>query len=101
MMKIIKRKKYDTETAESIGDYFNGRGHGDFRRIEEVLYRKTTGEFFLHGIGGPLTRYAKPCGSGCTGGQDIIPLTKDEAMDWVEEHLSAEEFIDIFGEVEE
>ena len=55
MRKNIDRKMYDTETAELLASSSNGYGHGDFRYMEEQLYRKKTGEFFLYGEGGALS----------------------------------------------
>lgn len=101
MKKIINGKKYDTETATEVGSYWNYRGNTDFSHVYEVLYRKKTGEFFLYGEGGPNTRYRQCYGSGYGSGEKIIPYTREEAMEWAEENLDAEEYEEIFGEVEE
>lgn len=103
MKKIINGKKYDTETATYLGRYQSpGNGWSDFSYYEETLYRKKTGEFFLHGEGGPMTRYARSeSGNTRTGGETIIPLTIDEAKAWAEEKLEADKYEEIFGEVEE
>ncbi len=102
MVKITKGRKYDTETAREVGSYSNGGGWGDFRHYEETLYRKRTGEYFLHGKGGPMTKYAKAEGQNSwSGGSDIIPLTFDEAREWAEEHMDAEDYETEFGEVAE
>ena len=52
-------RRYDTETAKAVGSRDNGLSYRDFNHVEETLYRKKTGEFFLHGEGGPMTKYAK------------------------------------------
>ena len=102
MMKIIAGKKYNTETAIALGYYQSNCSYSDFRYFDETLYRKKTGEYFLHGTGGPMTIYSSSQGPNCYGwGADITPLTIREAKEWVEEHLSAEEYENIFGEVEE
>ena len=31
----------------------------------------------------------------------IIPLSEDEARDWVEEHMDVDDYIELFGECEE
>ena len=36
-----------------------------------------------------------------SGGEDIIPLTESEARKWAERHCTADEYEEIFGEVEE
>lgn len=102
MKKIINRKVYDTETATKIGEWDNGQ-HGDFGFCEETLYRKKSGEFFVHGNGGAASKYASvcACGQGWAGGEAIVPLSYGAAQDWAEEHLSAEEYEAVFGEVVE
>lgn len=102
MKKIINGKKYDTETAEKIGSYSNGSNWRDFSHFEENLYRKRTGEFFLHGEGGPMTRYAESCGmNNWSGGEKIMPLGYEQAKKWAEEHMEADDYEAVFGEVVE
>lgn len=101
MKKIINGKMYNTETAEHIGRYWDG-SCGDFRHYVEDLYRKKTGEFFLYGCGGPMTKYATSCDDGClTGGDGFTPLTEHEARSWCEEYLDVDKYIEVFGEPEE
>ena len=80
MKKIINGKKYDTETATKIGEYSNGYSTSDFHYIDETLYRKKTGEFFLYGEGGPMTRYSHACGDLRGYGDALFPCqTKKHA----------------------
>ena len=101
MKQIISGKKYDTNTAKEVGYWSNNLSYRDFRYCEEYLYRKKTGEFFLHGIGGAMTKYCQPCGDMRSGGEKITPMTEHEAKTWAEEHLIADEYEEVFGEVEE
>lgn len=102
MKKIINGKSYDTSTAERIGGWSNNMSSSDFGYCSEELFRKKTGEFFLYGEGGPRSRYAVSSGNNEWGyGQSIIPLTYEAASKWAEEHLPAEQYEAIFGEVEE
>ena len=102
MKKIINGKKYDTDTAKEIGTWGNGGGWRDFSHMEETLYRKKTGEFFLFGEGGPNTKYSKRVDQNSwSGGSDIIPLSYENARKWAEEHLDADEYENAFGVVEE
>lgn len=102
MKKIINGKKYDTETAKAVGEWSNAGSWRDFSHMEETLYRKKTGEFFLFGEGGPATKYAVSAGQNSwTGGEKIIPLTYENARQWAEEHLDADEYEAVFGEVVE
>ena len=101
MKKIIKGKMYDTETAAEIGSWWNGLSTRDFNHVRETLYRKKTGEYFLHGEGGPMTSYRERWGDMWGDGESIVPMTEAEARNWAERRLTAEEYIEAFGEVEE
>ena len=101
MKKIINGKEYDTNTAKCVADWENGYGHNDFISVEEHLYRKKTGEFFLHGEGGAMTEDAKHCFNGYCYGEKIIPFSVGEAKEWAENHLDGDTYEDIFGSVEE
>lgn len=101
MVKIINRKKYNTETAELLAEWSNNLGCGNFRNVHEFLYRKRTGEYFLYGYGGPMSRFAESDGDGWTGGEDIITFTEEDARSWCEQHFDGDTYESIFGEVEE
>ena len=102
MKKIINGKKYNTETAKVVGSWSNNHSYSDFSYCEETLYEKRTGEFFLYGEGGPMSKYRSACWQNSwSGGVDIIPMTEIEARKWAEKHLNADEYEEIFGEVEE
>lgn len=95
MKKIIEGKLYNTDTATEIGMDCGGDG---FSHWCERLYRKRTGEFFLYGEGGPMTKYAVSCGQNSwSGGEKIIPLSPEKAREWAEEHLDADDYAEIFG----
>lgn len=102
MKKIINGKAYDTETAKELGSWSNMADYSNFSQFSETLYRKKTGEFFLYGEGGPMTKYAVAEGSNSwRGGSRIMPLSFQEARVWAEEHLSGDEYEAIFGAVTE
>lgn len=102
MKKIINGKMYDTETAEVKGEYTSRYSVSDFKYFKEILYQKKTGEFFLYGEGGGLSPYKEVVEDhGATYGEKIILLSEDEAKKWAEEKISVDEYIDLFGEVEE
>ena len=102
LKQIINGKMYDTETAQEIGCDSNGMCRDDLWFVEETLYRKQNGEFFLDGHGGPLSRYSKPNGSfSRCGARELVPLSTEEAKTWVERHCPAEVYIDTFGNVTE
>ena len=86
MKKIIDGKRYDTATATEIGSHHNGRGRSDFRHMSESLYRTPRGNWFLAGEGGAMTKYSRPCGDMTGGGEYIIPLSPENAREWLERH---------------
>ena len=75
--KIFDGKKhiYDTSKAEPLGNriysYF-----GDPAGYEETLYKTKGGLYFLWGLGGVDSPY--------DSGEDIRPISKDEAQAWLE-----------------
>ena len=97
MRKVIKGKLYDTDKATEVGDWSKGDA-SDFSHVSETLYRKRTGEYFVHGEGGPMSRYAESCGQNqWRGGEAILPLTYDAAREWAESHLDVDEYEREFG----
>ena len=103
MKKIINGKKYDTETAKCLAEYTSDYARNDFHFYEEELYRKKTGEYFLHGKGGAASSYAEYLnGYNCwTGGEKITPISFERARTWAEKKLNSEDYEKIFGEVTE
>lgn len=101
MKKIISGRRYDTETAKLVG-YTSYSIPGDLSYWWEGLYRKRTGEFFLHGEGGPMSKYSERIGENEWGyGHEIRPLSLEEAQVWVENYLDADTYEEIFGRVSE
>lgn len=102
MKKIISGRMYNTETATLVAEWSNACGVRDFNYCAETLYRKRGGEYFLHGKGGAASKYARSSGQNVwSGGEQIIPLSYDNACQWAEEHLDADEYEAEFGEVPE
>ena len=102
MDKIINGRRYNTETARYVATWDNGRYPNDFHYVEETLYCKANGEYFLHGRGGPASGYAEPEGSNMwTSGQKIRPMSRAEATRWAEEAMTGAEYVAEFGEPDE
>ncbi len=102
MRKIINNKVYDTDTATWIGLSDNGYEYGALAYSGETLYRKRTGEYFLHGEGGPLSHYAVQLGDNdWSGGERITPISYETARKWAEAHLDAAAYEAEFGSVAE
>lgn len=101
MKKIIRGRQYDTATARLIGSWDNGRGYNDLDYVEETLYIKRTGEYFIAGRGGAASKYAQIDGNMMAAGSRITPVTFDYACTWAEEHMSAAEYVSAFGTPDE
>lgn len=80
MKQVIDGKLYDTETATKIGSYWNGLSTSDFRRVSEELYRTKSGNYLW-------------------GSSRIIPLSKEEAFEWAQQHLSTDEVLKEFPDM--
>ena len=101
MKKFISGRRYDTGTAKLVG-YTSYSKQGRSYYWSEDLYRKKTGEFFLHGQGGPMSKYGQPVGENqWKGGNVIIPLSLSEAQEWAKKYLDADTYDEIFGRVAE
>lgn len=101
MNKIIKGKKYNTDTAKKIAHIDNERSLTDFEFWEETLYRKKNFEYFLHCYGNANSKYGVWRGNNGGAGEEIKPLSFEQAKAWAEDNLTAEEFEKEFGEVDE
>lgn len=93
MKKIIDNKVYDTHTARSIGSVSQALSDRLYGWSEE-LFVKRTGEYFLHGEGGPGSKYARQTDTNnWSGGETIKPLTYAEARAWAEKNLDPDEYL--------
>lgn len=102
MKKIINGKRYDTDTARVVGAYTNGMLVSDLSYVCETLYRKRNGEYFVHGEGGAMSKYAQSRGNSSWGGGElIIPMSYEAAREWAERNLEAEEYESEFSVVDD
>lgn len=102
MKKVLNGKLYDTDKAVRMANWENIQDCRSFNHLEETLYRKRTGEYFLHGEGEARTKYAQRYEDNMWGhGEQIIPLTVKAAQEWAEEHLDGDDYEKIFGAVDE
>lgn len=94
MKKIIAGLRYDTEKGIAIGTHHHGcyPGCGDFSHWSATLYRTPrSGRFFLAGKGGALTWFSQSCSDGMhCGGERIVAMTNDEALEWAEQYLDTD-----------
>lgn len=102
MKAIINGRRYDTSKADLIGEGGSPSNVSvtDFSHYWEALYKTPrSGQYFLAGGGGPMTKYARSVGGGTrTEGQRIFPLTREEALQWAEHHMAPDEIETHFGD---
>ena len=101
---IIDGLRYNTEAPQTVevGEATGGSEFvTDFNYWEASLYRTGGGRWFIHGEGGPMTRFAKPTADNtmCYG-EKIIPVTPQQARAWAERYLDAD-IVKWFFNVEE
>lgn len=80
MKTTINKKVYDTEKAKEIGKQTVGY-FGDTFGFEEVLYQKSTKEFFLFATGGSDSQYPEAC---------ILPMTNEASDEWLKRVCGAD-----------
>lgn len=84
MKSTIRGNRYDTERAEAIHTYSYGSGQG---HLVETLYRTPRGLYFVHGKGGPASRWASRQGPLWAAGERLTPLAGTaEAAAWLAAH---------------
>ena len=103
MKKIINGFRYDTSKSIEVGSYDHGSypGSGDFSHWSATLYKSPrSGRFFLAGEGGAMTQFASHYADGMSGGGDrLIPLSRDEALEWAERYLDESDIEKHFGDM--
>ena len=84
MIRIINKKRYNTETATKVSSDSFSYPH-DFNYCYEALYLTKNKNWFIHYKGGANSKYAVYAGNNSrTGGSGIKPLTEQEAYQWLE-----------------
>lgn len=90
---------YNTESAKQIAYDSSNLCMSDFRYWCETLYKKKTGEYFLHGEGHAMSEYAVTEGGSSRWGEQVIPYSEKQAKKWAENHLDGDEYETIFGKI--
>lgn len=98
-MKFVKNNKvYNTETSKNIGkNHFGYQGDLDYLHCD--LYKSKKGTYFMIVQGGPNTemRY-ETAQNEFRGSSQLSVLSAEEAMDWAEGNLNAEDYLNEFSE---
>lgn len=99
MNKIINGKRYDTNTATLVYEAGNGY-YNDCNAWGVDLYRKRTGEYFLHFWGGSYQEFLLAESSNTYNSDGVIkPITVDDAREWLEKNADADTYESEFGPV--
>nr|DAG24005.1 MAG TPA: plasmid partition protein ParG-helix-helix, dimer, DNA binding, CELL [Caudoviricetes sp.] len=97
MKKIIGGSRYNTETAQRLGTHENNCLPNDIYYRGQDLYRTKAGKYFIHNYGNGF-----PLPDGFWGwGEEITPVSEDDARQWAEEYLDGDAYEAAFGEVTE
>jgi hypothetical protein len=99
MKQIINGKAYNTVTATEICDAGNALSSQDFGFERSELYVTRKGAYFVAGRGGPMSRFSRNTGNGWTGGEGIIPLSRQDALAEAEEHASSKVIEEFFSDI--
>ena len=86
MIKIINGKRYNTEKATKVYEWYNGHMSSDFNYRRKFLFVTQSGNWFLHHRGGAMTDMAVTEGRATTGSECIEPVTHDDAYGFLEAH---------------
>lgn len=99
MKRVIDGKLYDTDTATMLHEASYGY-NGDFDAWCEALYATKMGAYFISGWGGPRSHYVRYVSSDSyTGGKGLRPVTREEALEWLEEHGGNEVILKHFADL--
>ena len=90
MKRIINRKRYDTETATEVLDISGPYSdRGNFRWDDTYLYVTKSGNWFISGRGGPMSRWRRQTGDGWCDGDGLVAISPDEAREELENRGTA------------
>ena len=82
MKKIIEGKIYNSEADEIIKHWGHDAGYRDSAWESVFLHVTDNGDYYLHGKGGPNSKWGEVFEDGNVAGEDIVPLTPEEAIQW-------------------
>ena len=97
MKATINGRVYDTNKATLIAQDDNGFCPMDERYMEERLYQKADGEYFVYGHGGSMSPYGEREGTKMVGTVGMSPAPLEEAKWWARHHMSMDAYIKHFG----
>jgi hypothetical protein len=85
MFAIIDGKRYDTDKADLVFFYSNGKPPTDLKHRAKTLYRTKLGSWFILHVGGPLTDMGGDAGNS----EFIEPMPNlDQVYSFLERSIS-------------
>jgi hypothetical protein len=100
MKKTIDGVRYDTEKSELIGSATNPHCEvtNDLQYWEAALYvTPKSKKYFLVGEGGAMSPFSRQTGQNSWSyGERLIPMNKEDALEWAETYLDDEEYEEYF-----
>lgn len=98
LRRISNGKLYNTQTARHLARFSHDPVEHWFS-FEEELYQTKNGGFFLtaEGLGGSPYGYKQEWSNEHVRGHVLIPLTEEQARNWLETRQLLNEYIEIFG----
>ncbi len=102
LRRISNGKLYNTQTAMHLARFSHDPLEPWFA-FEEELYQTKNGGFFLtaEGLGGSPYGFMQELNNEYVRGHVLIPLTEEQARNWLETRQLLNEYIEIFGCPEE
>lgn len=87
MKAVIEGKLFDTAKAEFVCRWDNDLPDDNYHCSEETLYHTPSGQFVLHGVGGPMTRWAQHSDDGrrTSSGESCVVLDMPALLEWLED----------------
>lgn len=100
--KIIDSEAYSSKTMSRVAEYHTENMEQWYDKTE-TLYQTRGGSFLLVGYGNILTPWVKfrPDGRDSLPGHGFLPLSVNEAKEWMELRGLDDEYAEVFGDGED
>jgi len=97
--KIIDSEAYSSKTMSRIAEYHTEDVEQWYEKTE-TLYQTRGGSFLLVGYGNILTPWVKfrPDGKDSLPGHGFLPLSENDAKEWMELRGLDDEYAEVFGD---
>jgi hypothetical protein len=100
MRSVIDGKIYDTDRATYVCDLIcDAMSPSDFGWHDTSIYKSAGGTYFVSGVGGPMSMWARAVAANeWTDGFGIRLISESDAREFAEDaNLDAESYEEVFG----